>query len=524
MSQAKDILFAEDARAKLATGIKKLAEAIKHTLGPKGRNVGLESSFGAPKITNDSAGIVTDIELADQYENMGVALGKEVSDKLKETCGDGTTTGILLLETLTKLGLKQITAGRNPTTIKREMDSAVNKVIEHLKNKATPVQTPSEIENIATVSASGDKEVGTFIREAFEKVGQAGVITIEEGKGTTTTLECVEGMQFDRGYLSPYFATSTDPMVCELEKPQILITDKKIGTIHEILELVQAVAGSGQPLLIIAEDIDGDALSTLIINRLRSNLKIAAVKAPAFGDKRKEILKDLAALTGATLVSEETGHDLTKVGVEVLGSAERVEITKDSTTVVGGAGKDDAIKTRLSEIESLLENSSSSFDQEGLLERRAKLSGGVAVIRVGGASEVEMQHKKQRFKDSLSSTKAAHESGYTIGGGVALLQAAQILDEKIPGEMIVKRALETPFNTLIQNVGGESAVVRDVVLSQGGNLGFNVLTEKVEDLSKAHVIDPVKVVIHTLTFAASTAGTLILSEALIGDADDEEDD
>lgn len=523
MSQAKEILFAEDARAKLAAGVKKLAEAISHTLGPKGRNVGLEASFGAPKITNDSANIVSEIELSDQYENMGVSLGQEVADKLKETCGDGTTTGILLLSTLTTLGLKQITAGANPIAIKRQIDAAVEKVLNKLQEMAAPVQTPSEIENIATVSASGDEEVGKMIREAFEKVGDSGVITIEEAKGRDTTIDLVEGMQFDRGYLSPYFATSSDPMMCVLENPKILITDKKIGTIHEILELVQTIASSGQPLLIIAEDVEGDALSTLIINRLRANLKIAAVRAPAFGDKRKEILKDLAALTGATLVSEETGHDLTKAGTEVLGSAKRIEISKDKTTVIDGQGSEEAIKSRLHAIESLLEDTQSSFEKEGLEERRAKLSSGVALIRVGALSDAEMQQRKQLFKDSLNATRAAHEAGYTVGGGVALLQASQVLDEKIPGEMIVKRACQTPFKTLVENTGQESAVVMDVVLSQGGNIGFNVLTEKVEDLNEAHVIDPVKVVRHTLQFAASTAGTLILSEALIGDAEDDDD-
>lgn len=522
MSQAKEILFEEAAREKLARGVKCLSESIKATLGPKGRSVGLETSFGPPKITSDSAGIVSDIELKDQFENMGVALGKEVAEKLKETCGDGTTTGILLLNALVQTGVKQIAAGTNPITLKREIDIATAKVTKAIEAMTTPVKTSKEIENIATVSASGNQAVGKMIAKAFDMVSDQGVITVDEAKGTETTLDHVEGMELDRGYMSPYFATSTDPMMAILEKPQILITDKKISTIHEILELLQTVSASSSPLLIIAEDLEGDALSTLVVNRLRGSLQVAAIKAPAFGDRRKEILKDLAALTGATLVSEELGLDLSKVGIEVLGSAERVEITKDKTTLIDGKGSKEAIALRLKEIEALISTSSSAYDKEKLNERRAKLSGGVAVIRVGGPTEVEMKKDKQLFEDSLSATRSAHEMGYVTGGGLALLHASRSLDDKIAGERLVKKACQAPFKTLVENAGGEPAVLMDIALSQGGNIGFNVLSESVEDLSKAQVFDPAKVVIHTLKFAASTAGALLLSEALIGESDDED--
>lgn len=525
----KDIVFEEQARDYLLTGIKKLSDVVAFTLGPKGRNVGLEKSWGAPTITNDGASIIRDIELKNKYENMGVAMAKEVVQKIKEKCGDGTTTGTLLLRALVEAGVKLISSGVSPIGIKRGMDKAVEAVVAEINKAAIPVKTQQEKRNVATVSASGNQEIGDLIAEAVEKVGNSGAITIEEGKTMETILEVVKGMKFDRGYISPYFCTNGEKMIVEMHNPQILIVDKKINNIHELLPVLQAIAASGRELLIIAEDIEGDALSTIVVNKLRGSLKVAAVKAPGFGDRRKAMLQDLAILTGATLVSEEIGLNLKEITTEALGSAEKITITKDATTIVNGAGTPEQIASRIKQIDGEIALTKSSYDKEKLEERRAKLSGGVAVIRVGAASETEMKQKKQMFDDSLSSTKAALEEGIVPGGGVALLNASKAAlqslklegDEAV-GARIVLQACEAPIKQIIYNTGLDGSVVLSEILKAPKNFGFNAQTEKVEDLIKAGVIDPAKVIKTALTHAASTAGIVLLSEALITDADEDE--
>lgn len=529
MSTAKELIFEEDARAKLKEGIDTLADAISMTLGPKGRNVGLQSSFGAPKITNDGHSVVQDISLKNQYANMGVSLGKEVASKMKEHHGDGTTSSILLLRSLVSEGIKNIASGSSPINLKRGIDKAVDAVVSELEKSAIAIQDKQQILNIATASASGNEEIGTFISNAIEKVGKSGVITIEEAKGTETTIEMVEGMQFDRGYVSPYFCTNTENMTVEMSDAKILITDKKINSVQEILPVLQAVASTASHLLIIAEDIEGEALSTLVFNKIRKVLKVAAVKAPGFGDRRKAILQDLSILTGATLVSEEMGQSLKDATGEVLGSAEKIVITKDKTTIVGGSGTSDAISSRIKQIEAEMKATTNAYDTEKLEERKAKLSGGVAVIRVGAATEPEMKQKKQVFEDSLNSTRAAMEEGIIVGGGVALLRAAREAasktalegDEKL-GAQIVFKACETPFRQIVTNTGYDASVFLEKVLGTKPFFGFNATTETVEDLVVAGVIDPALVIKHTLKYAASTAGIVLLSEALIGDAPEEE--
>jgi len=424
-STPKEIIFEEEAREKLKEGIDKLADTVGVTLGPKGQNIGLDSSWGAPTITNDGNSIVKDIELKDPYANMGVSMGKEVARKIKENSGDGTTTGIILLRALVSAGIQNIASGTSPITLKRGIEKSVDLVLKEIDALAIPVENPAAIKNIATVSASGNHEVGILISDAIEKVGNEGVITIEEGKGTTTAIEMVEGMQFDRGYTSPYFCTNPEEMLVEMDQASILITDKKISSIQEILPLLQSLAASTKPLLIIADDIEGDALSTLVMNKLRGTLNVAAIKAPGFGDRRKELLEDIAVLTGATVVSEDKGMLLKDATVEVLGSAEKIEISKDTTTFIGGKGEHKKIKSRINQIKAESDNATSDYDREKLEERKAKLSGGVAVIRVGAPTEPEMKQKKQMFEDSLSSTRAAQESGFVPGGGAALLRASQ---------------------------------------------------------------------------------------------------
>ncbi len=530
-STPKQLIFEEEAREKLKEGIDKLADTVGVTLGPKGKNIGIESSWGAPTITNDGNSIVKEIELKDPYANMGVSMGKEVAQKIKDKSGDGTTTGIILLRALIKQGIKNIASGISPINLKRGIEKAIAIVMEELDAMATPVKKEEAIQNIATVSASGNKEIGKTIFEAITKVGKSGVITIEEGKGTTTTIEMVEGMQFDRGYTSPYFCTSAETMMVEIEQTGILITDKKISSIQEILPLLQSVASTGKGLVIIAEDIEGDALSTLVVNKLRGNLKIAAVKAPGFGDRRKAILEDIAVLTGATVVSEDKGMQLKDATVEVLGSAEKIEISKDNTTIVGGMGRKEEIDARIKQIDREHSNASSDYDKEKLEERKAKLKGGVAVIRVGAPSEPEMKQKKQVFEDSLNSTRAAQESGFVPGGGVALLRASQKLkklklverEEQIGAE-IVLHACSAPFKQIVENCGKDSSIYLEEVLNQKGGMGFNALTEKVEDLIKGEVIDPTKVVKNCLKYAASVAGIVLISEVLItDDIEDEEE-
>lgn len=525
---AKEIVFEEEARQKLKEGIDKLADVVAVTLGPKGRNVGLQASFGAPTITNDGNSIVKDIELKDQYANMGVSMGKEVASKMKEKCGDGTTSSILLLRALVQNGIKNISSGSSPIHIKRGMDKAVDAVIQKLTTLAISVKDNNELLQIATASASGDAAIGKTIADAFGKVGKSGVITIEEGKSTETTVEMVEGMQFDRGYTSSYFCTNAETLTVDLAQPKILVTDKKISSIQEILTLLQGVASSGHSLLIIADDIEGDALSTLVVNRLRGSLKVCTVKAPGFGDRKKELLQDIATLTGATLVTEDAGLILKDVSTEILGEAEKITITKDKTTVVGGAGTNEAIQGRIKQIEAAIQETTSSYDKEKLEERKAKLSSGVAVIRVGAPTEPELKQKKQVFEDSLNSTRAALEEGIVLGGGVALLQASHaILDmslssEEAIGAQIVLKACEAPFKQIVSNTGLDSSLLLDQILTKKGNFGFNAATEQVEDLLVSGIVDPAKVIKNALIFAASTAGIILLSEALIGNAPEEE--
>lgn len=528
MSEPKEIIFEHDARDKLARGITKLADAVRPTLGPKGRNIGLEKSWGAPTITNDGNSIVRDIELPDQFENMGVSMAKEVASRLKDVCGDGTTTGTLLLESLVLHGVKFIASGSNPMGIKRGIEMAVEAVVKKLEEMAIPIKSPQEIEDIATVSASGNREIGSVIASALEKVGKEGVVTIEEAKTTETTIEMVEGMRFDRGYLSPYFSTNQEKMTVEMEYPALLLVDKKIASIQELLPILQAVASSGRELLIVAEDLEADVLATLVVNRLRGTLKVAAVKAPGFGDNRKAMLEDLAVLTGATVVSEEAGIYLKDVKEAVLGKADRVEITKDHTTIVGGQGNLESISARVHQLEVEVSNTSSSYDKEKLNERKAKLQGGVAVIRVGAATEPELKQKKQMFEDSLSSTKAALEEGIIPGGGVALLKAGSVLDTlKLEGDAalgaeLVRKMVEAPARQIAENAGHDGSIVIAELKSAKNNAGFNVMTEKVEDMIEAGVIDPLKVVKNALVHAASCGGMVLISEALIGDAEEEE--
>lgn len=529
-STPKEIIFEEAAREYLLAGIKKLADVVAFTLGPKGRNVGLDKSWGAPTITNDGSSIVKDIALKNQYENMGVSMAKEVVQKIKEKCGDGTTSSVLLLKALVENGIKQIAAGASPIGIKRGIDKAVEAIVQEIEKSAIPVKNSKETKNIATASASGNQDIGALIAEAMEKVGKSGVVTIEEAKGTETTIELVEGMQFDRGYISAYFCTNPDKMIADLtNNPQILLVDKKISSIHEILPVLSAIATSGKELLIIAEDIEADALSTLVVNKLRGTLKVVAVKAPGFGDRRKAILQDIAALTGATVVSEETGMSLKEIPASMLGSAEKVAVSKEHTTIVSGKGTEKEIKARVAQIEAEIAATKSSYDKEKLEERKAKLSGGVAVIRVGAATEPELKQKKQMFEDSLNSTKAALEEGVVPGGGIALLRASRALgklklegDEAI-GLKIVITACETPFKQIVSNTGFDGAVMLSDVLQHKPNFGFNAMTDKIEDLISAGVIDPAKVVKNCLTHAASVAGIVLISEALIGDAPEEEE-
>lgn len=530
-STPKEIIFEEEARERLFTGIKKLADVVAFTLGPKGRNVGLEKSWGAPAITNDGSSIVKDITLKDQYENMGVAIAKEVVQKIKEKCGDGTTTGTLLLRAMVESGIKNIASGASPIGLKRGIDKAVEAIVKEIEKSAIPIHSQAEIRNIATVSASGNTEIGSMIAEAMEKVGKSGVITIEEAKGTDTTIDIVEGMQFDRGYISAYFCTNADRMTVEMnDSPQILILDRKISSVHEILPILQTIATSGKELLIIAEDIEGDALSTLVVNKLRGTLKVAAVKSPGFGDRRKAMLQDIAILTGASVVSDETGISIKEITPDVLGSAEKVIVTKEYTTIVDGVGAKEAIQARIKQIENEIEAVKSSYDKEKLEERKAKLSGGVAVIRVGAATEPELKQKKQMFEDSLNSTKAALEQGIVPGGGVALLRANKAIgslklegDEAV-GAKIVMSACEAPLKQIVFNAGQDGLVVLSEVRQSKPNFGYNVMTDKIEDLIAAGVVDPAKVVKNCLTFASSAAGIVLISEALIGDAPEEEDE
>ncbi len=527
MSTPKDIIFEEEAREKLLSGISQLADVVAFTLGPKGRNVGYEKSWGAPAITNDGNSIVGEVEL-DSFENLGVSIAKEVVQKIKEKSGDGTTSATLLLRSLVENGIKHISSGASPILVKRGMDKAVQAVISSLEKMAKPVKTSDEIRSIATVSASGNEEIGQLISDAMDKVGKSGVITIEEAKGIETTIEIVEGMQFDRGYLSPYFCTNMEKMIAEMTNCSILLLDRKLSNIHELLPLLQSIAASGKELLIIAEDVEGDVLSTLVVNRLRGSLKVAAVKAPGFGDRRKAMLQDIAVLTGGTVISEETGMSLQEAGLELLGQADKVTINKETTTIIS-QNKGDAVKARVKQIDNELQSSTSKYDKEKLEERKAKLSGGVAVIKIGAATEPEMKQKKQIAEDSLNSTKAAVEEGIVPGGGVALLRASQdIADLELEGDEelgahAVLEACRTPLKQIVNNAGFDGSVILAEVMEAKGNIGFNANTGKKEDLMKSGVIDPAKVIKSELTHASSAAGIVLISEALVIDAEEDQE-
>jgi len=530
VSTPKELIFDEEAREKLREGVDVLADVAAVTLGPKGRNVGLQSSWGPPTITSDGNSIVRDIEVKDQFVNMGVAMGKEVANKMKEKCGDGTTTSILLLRALVQNGVKNIASGASPISIKRGIDKAVEAVIKELEKIALSIKNEKETRSIAIASASGNEEVGNLIADAFKKAGKEGVITIEEGKATETTVEMVEGMQFDRGYSSAYFSTNPETLICEMQNARILVTDKKISSIQEILPILQTVASSAQELLIIADDIEGDALSTLVVNRLRGTLKVCAVKAPGFGDRRKAMLQDIAILTGGTLVSEETGTILKDATSEVLGYAEKVVVTKEKTTIVGGTDNTKEIQARIKQIDAEITRTTNSYDKEKLEERKAKLSGGVVLIRVGASSEPEMKQKKQKCEDSLNSTRAALQEGVVAGGGVALFQASKVIsslklegDEAI-GAQVVLRACEAPLKQIIANAGFDGSVILQEIKAKGNTFGFNVQTEKVEDLLIAGVVDPAKIVKTALLFSSSVAGVILISECLIGDAAEDSDE
>ena len=527
---AKEITFDTEARNALKTGVDKLANAVKVTLGPKGRNVIIDKKFGAPTVTKDGVSVAKEIELKDTVENMGAQMLKEVASKTADDAGDGTTTATILAQAIVTQGLKNVAAGANPMDLKRGIDKAVNDIIAELHKISKTVGEDSEkIEQVATVSANNDNAIGKLIAEAMGKVKKEGVITVEEAKGTETTVEVVEGMQFDRGYLSPYFVTDTEKMEAELESPYILIFDKKISNMKDLLPILEKSAQSGKPLLIIAEDIEGEALATLVVNKIRGSLKIAAVKAPGFGDRRKAILEDIAILTGGTVISEERGYKLENADLADLGQCEKITIDKDNTTIVNGGGKKDDIKARVGQIKAQIENTTSDYDKEKLQERLAKLAGGVAVLYVGAASEVEMKEKKDRVDDALHATRAAVEEGIIPGGGVAFIRALSALDKKegenadeTTGIDIVRRALEEPLRQIVANSGGEGSVVVQKIREEKGNFGFNARTEVYEDLLKAGVIDPTKVARVALENAASIASMFLTTECVISDEPEED--
>jgi chaperonin GroEL len=515
------------ARAKLKSGVDKLADAVKVTLGPKGRNVVLEKKFGSPTVTKDGVTVAKEIELEDHFENVGAQMVKEVASKTSDVAGDGTTTATIIAQAIYREGIKNVTAGHNPMAIKRGIDKAVAAVTEEIKKLSKPVSGRLEISQVGTVSANNDRQIGDLIAEAMEKVGKDGVITVEESKSAETTLEVVEGMQFDRGYISPYFVTDADAMEAVLEDALILIHDKKISVMKDLLPVLEKVAQQGKPLLIIAEDVEGEALATLVVNKLRGTLKVSAVKAPGFGDRRKAMLQDIAILTGGKVISEELGFKLENTILSDLGTAKKVTIDKDNTTIVEGGGSKEEIKARINQIRKQIEDTTSDYDREKLQERLAKLAGGVAVINVGAATETEMKEKKARVEDALHATRAAVEEGIVPGGGVALLRAIKCLDnvkvedEEEVGVKILRRALEEPIRQIAENAGMESSVVVNKVLSEDGAVGFNAETGQFEDLMKAGVIDPTKVTRCALENAASIAGLLLTTEAVITEKPEE---
>ena len=522
---AKEVKFSQDARDRMLRGVDILTNAVKVTLGPKGRNVVLDKSFGAPRVTKDGVTVAKEIELEDKFENMGAQMVREVASKTSDTAGDGTTTATLLAHGIVREGAKAVAAGANPMDLKRGIDLAVHEVVEELKKKSKKVTSSEEIAQVGTISANGDQDIGNMIAKAMQKVGNEGVITVEEAKSLESELEVVEGMQFDRGYISPYFITNAEKMVAELEDPHILIYEKKLSGLQPLLPLLEAVVQSGKPLLIIAEDVEGEALATLVVNKLRGGLKVAAVKAPGFGDRRKAMLQDIAVLTGGDMISEDLGIKLENVTVKMLGHAKRVSITKDDTTIVGGAGKKSDIEGRIAQIKQQIEDTTSDYDREKLQERLAKLAGGVAVIKVGGSTEVEVKEKKDRVDDALNATRAAVEEGIVPGGGVALMRTLKTLDglktandDQKVGINIVRRALQAPARQIAENAGEDGAVVAGKILDKSDYaFGYNAQTGEYGDLVKQGVIDPTKVVRTALQDAASVAGLLVTTEAMVAE-------
>jgi len=521
---AKDVLFGDDARHRMLNGVNILANAVKTTLGPKGRNVVLEKSYGAPTITKDGVSVAKEIELKDKFENMGAQMVKEVSSQTNDVAGDGTTTATVLAQAMVREGLKAVAAGMNPMDLKRGMDKAVIAAVEHLSTLSTPCADNKAIAQVGTISANSDTSVGDIIAEAMDKVGKEGVLTVEEGSGLENELDVVEGMQFDRGYLSPYFINNQQSQMVDLEDPYILIHDKKISNIRDLLPALEAVAKAGKPLMIIAEDVEGEALATLVVNTMRGIVKVAAVKAPGFGDRRKAMLQDIAILTGATVISEEVGLTLEKATLNELGNAKRIQITKEETTIIDGVGTEDDIKARCEQIRTQMEDTTSDYDREKLQERLAKLAGGVAVIKVGAATEVEMKEKKARVEDALHATRAAVEEGIVPGGGVALVRAQNAIAEltgdnhdQDVGISIARRSMEEPLRQIVENSGDEPSVVLNEVSKHEGNTGYNAATSEYVDMVDAGILDPTKVTRSALQNAVSVAGLMITTEAMVAD-------
>ena len=521
---AKELFFDSEAREKMKRGVDTLANAVKVTLGPKGRNVIIDKKFGSPQITKDGVTVAKEIELEDAVENMGAQLVKEVASKTADQAGDGTTTATVLAQSIYTIGSKNVAAGANPMDLKKGIEKAVDAIVKDLKKQSRPITTSNEIAQVATISANNDSEIGKMISSAMDKVGREGVITVEEARGTETEVKTVEGMQFDRGYLSAYFVTNTDKMEVELEKPFILISEKKVSSMKELLPVLEVVAQTGRPLLIISEDVDGEALATLVVNKIRGALKVAAVKAPGFGDRRKAMLEDIAILTGGTVIAEERGFKLENASIEYLGQADKIIIDKDNTTIVNGSGSKDDINNRVNQIKSQIENTTSDYDREKLQERLAKLSGGVAILYIGAATEVEMKEKKDRVDDALHATRAAVEEGINAGGGVALIRAIGSLDklkgeneDQMTGINIIRQAVESPLRTIVANAGGEASVVVNAVRAGKDDFGYNAREDKYENMIAAGIIDPTKVTRLALENAASIAGLLLTTECVIAD-------
>jgi chaperonin GroEL len=526
---AKELFFDTEGRDKLKKGVDALANAVKVTLGPKGRNVVIDKKFGAPTITKDGVTVAKEIELTDPIENMGAQLVKEVASKTADQAGDGTTTATVLAQAIFTIGAKNVTAGANPMDLKRGIDKAVNAVVNELKGMSKSIETSQQVAQVATISANNDPEIGKMIADAMDKVGREGVITVEEARGTETEVKTVEGMQFDRGYLSPYFVTNTEKMEAELERPFLLITEKKVSSMKELLPVLEQVAQTGRPLVIISEDVDGEALATLVVNKIRGALKVAAVKAPGFGDRRKAMLEDIAILTGGQVISEERGFKLENTTIDMLGHAEKVLIDKDNTTIVNGAGDKQHIEGRVKQIKAQIETTTSDYDREKLQERLAKLSGGVAILYIGAATEVEMKEKKDRVDDALHATRAAVQEGVIPGGGVALIRATQALDtlkgeneDQDTGINIIRLAIESPLRTIVANAGGEGSVVVNAVKAGSGDYGYNAREDRYEAMLPAGIIDPTKVTRLALENAASVAGLLLTTECVIAEKPEDE--